>query len=178
MAHVWQHAHGKPTRNGYHNKEWAAKMDSLGLVPSSTGAPGGKRTGQSVSHYIAAGGPFAVACAELIATGLDVTWRSPGRPPAWRHAVYSRLAERTAAVSRCRYMRRLRPGGFDAYIRRQTVNHLEERGHVRRITRPHLRADRPAITVDDEAQDHLGPARAASGEVAAAVGPLAWSGTA
>jgi hypothetical protein len=50
-SHVWQHAHGKPTRNGYHNKEWAAKMDNLGLVPSSTG---GKRTGQSVSHYIAA----------------------------------------------------------------------------------------------------------------------------
>jgi hypothetical protein len=82
MAHVWQHAHGKPTRNGYHNKEWAAKMDSLGLNPSSTGAPGGKRTGQSVSHYIAAGGPFAVACSELLAAGLDVTWRSLPRPPA------------------------------------------------------------------------------------------------
>jgi hypothetical protein len=77
MAHVWQHAHGKPTRNGYHNKEWAAKMDSLGLNPSSTGAPGGKRTGQSVSHYIAAGGPFAVACSELLAG--DGQERAPGQ---------------------------------------------------------------------------------------------------
>jgi hypothetical protein len=39
MAHVWQHAHGKPSRNGYHNKEWAAKMDERGLIPSDTHPP-------------------------------------------------------------------------------------------------------------------------------------------
>jgi hypothetical protein len=72
MAHVWQHAHGKRTRNGYHNKEWAAKMDELGQLPSDTGQPGGKRTGQKCSHYIAKVGPFAIACAELLKTGLHV----------------------------------------------------------------------------------------------------------
>jgi hypothetical protein len=56
-------------------------MDELGLVPSDTGQPDGKRTGQKCSHYIAKGGPFAVACAELLKTGLEVTWRSVPKPP-------------------------------------------------------------------------------------------------
>jgi hypothetical protein len=50
MAHCWQDHRGKPGRRGYHNKEWAAKMQAIGLTPSHTGKPGGKRTGQSVSH--------------------------------------------------------------------------------------------------------------------------------
>ena len=66
MTHLEQHHFGKPSRNGYHNKQWAALMHAVGLVPSSTGAPGGKETGQKVSHYIAGGGPFDVACAELV----------------------------------------------------------------------------------------------------------------
>jgi predicted SprT family Zn-dependent metalloprotease len=37
MTHVFQHVHGKPSARGYHNKEWAAKMKSIGLQPSSTG---------------------------------------------------------------------------------------------------------------------------------------------
>jgi len=66
MAHEWQQHHGKPSRSAYHNKQWAAKMHEVGLIPSSTGKPGGKETGQSVSHYIAEGGPFARACADLV----------------------------------------------------------------------------------------------------------------
>jgi len=41
-------------------------------IISDTGQPGGKRTGQKCSHYIAKGGPFAIACAELLKTGLQV----------------------------------------------------------------------------------------------------------
>ncbi|TCM46319.1 SprT-like family protein [Rhizobium sp. PP-F2F-G48] len=67
MAHLWQHHFGKPSRSGYHNKEWAAKMHEIGLHPSVTGQPGGKETGQSCSHYIIAGGPYARAYAELAA---------------------------------------------------------------------------------------------------------------
>jgi predicted SprT family Zn-dependent metalloprotease len=52
MAHLWQHHHGKPPRRGYHSREWAAKMRVLGLIPTDTGAPGGRETGQHVSHYI------------------------------------------------------------------------------------------------------------------------------
>ena len=33
-------------------------MEAVGPYPERYGAPGGKETGQKVSHYIAAGGPF------------------------------------------------------------------------------------------------------------------------
>src|SRR6266511_2516394 len=76
MTHVWQHTHGTPPRKSYHDREWAAKMVGIGLQPSSTGAPGGKPTGQRVSHYVIAGGPFAVAFAKLKATGFELRWQS------------------------------------------------------------------------------------------------------
>jgi SprT-like family len=31
QCHVWQQAHGTPSKRGYHNKEWAAKMKLVGL---------------------------------------------------------------------------------------------------------------------------------------------------
>jgi predicted SprT family Zn-dependent metalloprotease len=61
MVHCWQHEHGTPGRRGYHNDEWGQKMESLGLMPSSTGQPGGARRGERMSHYITEGGLFAVA---------------------------------------------------------------------------------------------------------------------
>ena len=36
-------------------------MEIVGLVPSDTGVEGGAKTGQRVTHYIAAGRPFAIA---------------------------------------------------------------------------------------------------------------------
>jgi len=74
MTHLWQHHFGKPSRSSYHNKEWAAKMRAIGLIPSDTGAPGGREVGQKVSHYIDAGGVFDRACAELIASGFDALY--------------------------------------------------------------------------------------------------------
>lgn len=76
MAHLWQQHFGKPSRSNYHNREWGSKMDWLGLPPSSTGAPGGKRTGQRVSHWIEPGGRFAVACERILAQGLVIAWHS------------------------------------------------------------------------------------------------------
>lgn len=58
MCHCWQRHCGTPSRTGYHNKEWAMQMIAVGLMPSDTGAPDGKQTGQHVSHYIITGGPF------------------------------------------------------------------------------------------------------------------------
>lgn len=69
MAHLWQHHHGTPSRIGYHNKEWAAKMREIGLIPTETGRPGGKETGQKVTHYVEEGGRFERACAAYLATG-------------------------------------------------------------------------------------------------------------
>jgi hypothetical protein len=76
MAHVWQFEHGKPSRSGYHNKEWAKKMREIGLQPSDTGKIGGKETGQSMSDYIIPGGRFDVAYAKLAKTGLKLNWQS------------------------------------------------------------------------------------------------------
>jgi predicted SprT family Zn-dependent metalloprotease len=80
MVHVWQQAFGKPSRRAYHNHEWADKMKSLGLHPSDTGAPGGKETGERVSHYIIPDGPFAHACGQLLAQGFRFSWQA--RPVA------------------------------------------------------------------------------------------------
>ena len=63
MTHQEQHHFGEPSRNGYHNKEWARLMERVGLMPSDTGAPGGKRTGQRMTHYVIPDGPFAQAFA-------------------------------------------------------------------------------------------------------------------
>lgn len=61
MCHLWQFEYGNPSRGGYHNKEWAQKMLSIGLIPSHTGAPGGNQTGQKMTHYIERGGEYEKA---------------------------------------------------------------------------------------------------------------------
>jgi hypothetical protein len=76
MVHVWQECFGKPPRKAYHDKQWAAKMEEVGLMPSTTGEPGGKRTGQRVTHYIVAGGPYASAYARLRQRGYVLGWQS------------------------------------------------------------------------------------------------------
>jgi predicted SprT family Zn-dependent metalloprotease len=76
MCHLWQHHFGKPSRSGYHNKEWAARMLAIGLIPSDTGKPGGKQTGQNMTHYIAPGGQFVRIAKRLIASGFALKWQS------------------------------------------------------------------------------------------------------
>ena len=61
VCHLWQHVHGTPSRTGYHNREWAAQMELIGLVPSDTGEPGSRKTGQHMTHYIASAGRFMMA---------------------------------------------------------------------------------------------------------------------
>ncbi|MGL1888712.1 MAG: SprT-like domain-containing protein [Reichenbachiella sp.] len=65
MCHLWQMEFGKPSRTGYHNKEWAAKMESVGLIPSSTGGPGGNKTGQRMADYMEEGGSLEVLIQQL-----------------------------------------------------------------------------------------------------------------
>jgi predicted SprT family Zn-dependent metalloprotease len=76
MCHVWQHMNGTAPSRNYHNKEWAAKMKSLGLQPSSTGAPGGKETGASISHYIIPDGAFQKAFEKLATVGWKLSLQS------------------------------------------------------------------------------------------------------
>mgnify|MGYP000852476491 FL=1 len=61
MTHAWQQHFGSPGRRGYHNKEWADKMEHIGLMPSSTGKPGGSRTGEKMADYAIEGGLFMQA---------------------------------------------------------------------------------------------------------------------
>ena len=74
MVHLWQRHFGKPSRNGYHNRQWAKEMRRVGLMPTDTGEVGGKQTGQSVTHYIIQNGLY------------DVTferWSKQARPLLW-----------------------------------------------------------------------------------------------
>jgi hypothetical protein len=77
MAHLWQQVHGRAPRRCYHDREWAAKMKEIGLQPTTTGAPGGKETGQSVTHFVIAGARYAKAYADLEKKGLKLRWESP-----------------------------------------------------------------------------------------------------
>ncbi|MGH1472501.1 MAG: SprT-like domain-containing protein [Cellvibrionaceae bacterium] len=74
MVHIWQEYHGKPSRPGYHNSEWAEKMKQIGLMPSSTGKPGGSAVGNTMSDYVIEGGKFEKACAELLSSGFRLRW--------------------------------------------------------------------------------------------------------
>lgn len=72
MVHLWQHEFGKPSHRAYHNTEWANKMESIGLMPSDTGEPGGKRTGQRMSDYPIEGGAFYLQCVVFAKMGYKL----------------------------------------------------------------------------------------------------------
>lgn len=74
MAHLWQHEFGRCGRSGYHNKEWARKMEGLGLAPTDTGELGGKRTGFRVTHCIVHDGPFQDSAKRFLA-GNHLSWQ-------------------------------------------------------------------------------------------------------
>jgi Zn finger protein HypA/HybF involved in hydrogenase expression len=74
MVHLWQQHYGKPSRSGYHNKEWASKMKEIGLQPVGCTDPD-KETGQSMTHTVIGGGRFDLAVAELLSTGYTLQWR-------------------------------------------------------------------------------------------------------
>lgn len=74
MTHLWQTHFGTPGRRRYHNAEWAAKMEAIGLMPSTTGLPGGARTGEKMSDYPIIGGRFLTACEKLLAEEFSIPW--------------------------------------------------------------------------------------------------------
>jgi len=74
MVHHWQHHFGTPSPSNPHNKEWASKMESIGLMPSDTSLPGGVKTGRSVTHDILPDGDFLVACRKLVESGYVIPW--------------------------------------------------------------------------------------------------------
>jgi predicted SprT family Zn-dependent metalloprotease len=74
MVHLWQAHFGDPGRRGYHNKEWADKMEAIGLMPSATGKPGGAKTGEKMADYLVPGARFDTACKDLLTREFRITW--------------------------------------------------------------------------------------------------------
>jgi len=74
MVHHLQNHFGSPSKSMPHNREWADKMESIGLMPSDTGLPGGKRTGRSMNDYIKLEGAFVTACGSLTSKGIHLPW--------------------------------------------------------------------------------------------------------
>lgn len=72
MVHIWQTHRGTPGRRGYHNTQWANKMEAVGLMPSSTGKPGGKTTGEAMMDYVLVQGRFIDACRTLLKRGFSL----------------------------------------------------------------------------------------------------------
>jgi hypothetical protein len=67
MTHLRQHHFAQPSRRTYHNAQWVSKMESFGLMPSSTGAPGSTRTGQP-------GGRFLAECERLLRSNFRISF--------------------------------------------------------------------------------------------------------
>jgi len=78
QCHLWQYINSTPgnrPRAGYHNEQWANQMESIGLMPSHTGAKGGKRTGQKMSDYPLSDGAFIKAAEALVnETNFALKW--------------------------------------------------------------------------------------------------------
>ncbi|HET7662341.1 MAG TPA: SprT-like domain-containing protein [Rhodanobacteraceae bacterium] len=74
MVHAWQFHFGSPGRCRYHNLEWSTVMQQIGLMPSHTGGPGGRKVGDHMSHYIIRGGPFEAACSALTTRDFTLSW--------------------------------------------------------------------------------------------------------
>jgi hypothetical protein len=67
MGHHWQHHFGTPGRGGYHNRQFAVMMQTLGLIAA------GKQTGDSVNHSIEPGGRAARVVEDLVNSGWELT---------------------------------------------------------------------------------------------------------
>lgn len=74
MVHAWQFHFGEPGRRSYHNKEWADKMEAIGLMPSDTGKPEGKKTGEKMADYPIEGGLFMQATEALLKSDFRISW--------------------------------------------------------------------------------------------------------
>lgn len=101
MCHCWQFTFGKPSRKSYHNKEWAMKMIKVGLMPSTTGEPGGAITGQFMSDYVIDGGPFLKSFLELKDTNnFQLSWIDRFALPRLTEPVISPVADENAVIEK------------------------------------------------------------------------------
>jgi predicted SprT family Zn-dependent metalloprotease len=74
QCHMYQYLFLKRPRRGYHDQEFSRIMQKVGLMPSSTGEPGGNKTGQFMSDYPIPSGPFLQECKNLVKEGVTLKW--------------------------------------------------------------------------------------------------------
>lgn len=85
LVHLHRHVFGPPNSKGgkgsrgYHDLIWAKSMSLIGLHPTNDGTLNGKQTGYSMTHLIVDGGPFDIACRELLISGFTIRWRDARR---------------------------------------------------------------------------------------------------
>jgi len=77
MVHLDQYIAHTLGSNGYHNLDFAQRMQAIGLQASDTGKPGGATTGQHMTHYVIDGGAFQAVAADLIGQGWSIRYASP-----------------------------------------------------------------------------------------------------
>ncbi len=71
MCHLYIQARGiAPRSRDWHCRRWQACMQRIGLMPSHTGKPGGRKTGRNMSHYIIIGGEFEKAFNKISAKDI------------------------------------------------------------------------------------------------------------
>jgi predicted SprT family Zn-dependent metalloprotease len=101
MAHQYQAHFGKPGRGRYHNAELAMIMESIGLILSSTGRPGGKSTGDSMSDYVQPGGQFEKSCKRLLTRKFQISWldRFPVTRELLAHTLHQQPGETGIALT-------------------------------------------------------------------------------
>lgn len=103
QCHLWQHEFGTPSRTGYHNQEWAAQMESIGLIPSSTGLPDGKKIGQKMLDYPAENGAFKKSCLELVSKNFQFQWIDR-RPAKSRNEELGKISRAAAPEEEILYL--------------------------------------------------------------------------
>lgn len=74
MVHQWLAHFGSGGRRGYHNREFADKMKEIGLQTSTTGKPGGKEVGESMTQFILPDGAFILSVKRLLETDFKLSW--------------------------------------------------------------------------------------------------------
>jgi len=110
MAHLWQHTFGKKvSRSGYHNLEWADRMLAIGLHPSDTGKPGGKKYGHRMTHYVIEGGRFDLVANHFLSNGWRLQWENASNVPVsdsaeWEHPEKPKQTRKRFVCGQCQML--------------------------------------------------------------------------
>lgn len=149
MVHLWQFQYGNPSQKAYHNKEWADKMESIGLMPSNTGRVGGKRTGQKMDDYPIKGGLFLKVAEKIMMDNLTIQWYDrviPNFTPARSIYHQQQITEAVGKKNRLSFVPIL--DTLNSPLTKFNVNKEQLRSLIERFER-----ERAGITEDNEDDD-------------------------